>query len=86
MQFGSHWMLSEKEADTLARRFDKFIDTIPKTAKAKWIKKLEKYFPGILFVGALGSVTYPRVMLTVMMYEQQRQANSTVDSHSGAVS
>lgn len=73
---GAHWSLDDDEADDLGQAIAAFVKTLPKSQRAKWEKKLAKYWPGINLMVVAGMITVPRVMATVELAKMKRTANT----------
>jgi hypothetical protein len=51
---GEHWSLDDDEADDLGQAIHAFVKTLPASARKKWEKRLEKYFPRSIWPSSLG--------------------------------
>jgi hypothetical protein len=69
---GEHWSLEDDEADDLGQAIHAFVKTLPASARKKWEKRLEKYFPAINLAVVAGMLTIPRAMASVELLKYKR--------------
>jgi hypothetical protein len=69
---GDHWSLDDDEADDLGQAIHAFVKTLPASARKKWEKRLEKYFPAINLAVVAGMLTVPRAMASVELLKYKR--------------
>jgi hypothetical protein len=71
-----HWQINDREAVELANAVYGVIKTLPKNQSKKVDKFLKEYAPLVKFVMVAGSITYPRILVSVELAKQQKEAQT----------
>ena len=88
LKLGDHWQLEDEQKRELAEKLAAALATLPKGNVPPWLAEFmrmaESCAPWIAFATALGTVALPRVMVTKMNAEAEREAKAAEDAPAGA--
>ncbi len=70
--YGDHWKLSVDESKRLGIATEGVVQSIPTAKKKKLLRQMGKYLPWLTFTTAVGMITYPRILATQLVINEQR--------------